>query len=148
MANLESIAAAVSEYKDLRSIHIISHGTEGALQLGQQTIDWQSAGTLGATWKAIGQSLARGGDLQLYGCNIGKGEVGRSFLSEIARLTGRDVAASDNQTGSARFGGDWQLEQTTGPIETASLAVEEWNAVLSQNNTGAWTLGANTANNH
>jgi hypothetical protein len=37
-------------------------------------------------------------------------------------LTGADVTASDDLTGAARQGGDWNLEYSTGSIE-AGLAV-------------------------
>ena len=36
-------------------------------------------------------------------------------------LTGADLAASTNATGSAARGGDWQLESSTGSIEARSL---------------------------
>ena len=36
----------------------------------------------------------------------------------MSRLTGADVAASDNLTGAAAEGGDWNLEYSTGSIDT------------------------------
>jgi Domain of unknown function (DUF4347) len=39
----------------------------------------------------------------------------------MAALTGANIAASTNLTGSAAKGGDWELEYTTGDI-SASLA--------------------------
>ena len=86
---------------DLAAIHIISHGSAGALQLGSSLLD---AGELSRNSTAVtawGRALSTDGDLLLYGCDVGQGAVGRAFISQLARLTGADVAASNNRTGSA-----------------------------------------------
>ena len=44
--------------------------------------------------------------------------MGGSLLDRLGTLTGADVAASDDLTGSARLGGDWDLEYGNGRIET------------------------------
>jgi VCBS repeat-containing protein len=51
-----------------------------------------------------------------------QGEAGQALVTELARLTGADIAASANATGSAEQGGDWVLERQTGRIEAASLS--------------------------
>ena len=43
---------------------------------------------------------------------------GFAFIQRIAQLTNTNVAASQNLTGSVAKGGDWELEVTTGKIET------------------------------
>ena len=43
---------------------------------------------------------------------------GFAFIQRIAQLTNTNVAASQNLTGSIAKGGDWELEVTTGKIET------------------------------
>ena len=53
---------------------------------------------------------------------------GRAFLDRIHELTGAQVAASTNATGAASLGGDWNLEFSTGPINTTvapSLAEQQ-----------------------
>ena len=47
---------------------------------------------------------------------------GEAFVDSIAELTGADVAASEDLTGSALLGGDWELEYHTGDVE-ADIAV-------------------------
>ena len=54
-----------------------------------------------------------------YGCRIGADGIGQAFIDSIAALTGADIAASDDLTGSSALGGDWILEKSTGAIETA-----------------------------
>ena len=57
-----------------------------------------------------------------------------ALVDSIAALTGADVAASDDLTGSALLGGDWDLEYRAGDVETA-IAVstqfqQDWSHVL------------------
>jgi hypothetical protein len=52
---------------------------------------------------------------------VAEGEAGQAFVERLAQLTGADVAASDDRTGSAALGGDWQLETRTGGIEALAL---------------------------
>jgi hypothetical protein len=78
------------------------------------------------------QSLAKGADLLLYGCNIADGEVGVSFVQKLAGSSGADVAASTDATGAASLGGDWTLEYTTGTLETSPLALEDWTSRASR----------------
>ena len=49
------------------------------------------------------------------------GVFGTEFVETLGALTGADVAASDDLTGSAFLGGDWDLEVVTGEINTAKL---------------------------
>jgi hypothetical protein len=147
LANPETLAGIVSGRDNLKSLHIVSHGDAGALQLGGRTYAAEDLVRYRRAFHAIGAVLAPQGDVLLYGCNIGRDQQGIAFVAELSRLTGRDVAASSNQTGAAFMGGDWLLEQRQGVIETASLAAPHWQAVLSQNNTGTWTIGTNTASN-
>ena len=62
----------------------------------------------------IGASLTVGGDILLYGCNVAESATGLRFINRLAHFTGADVAASDDTTGNAALGGDWQLEAATG----------------------------------
>ena len=62
-------------------------------------------------------------DILLYGCNVAAGAAGQAFVTQLHQLTGADIAASTDLTGTAALGGDWQLEYTQGQIET-ELAVE------------------------
>ena len=69
----------------------------------------------------IGSSLTDSGDLLLYGCDVAQGEIGQAFISALTHATDADVAASNDRTGSAGFGGDWVLESSRGDIEAVAL---------------------------
>jgi hypothetical protein len=128
---LHQIAQALVGRSGIDALHIMSHGSEGALSLGTLMLD---AGTLDAykgDLQAIGQSMSADGDIMLYGCNVGAGN-GASFVQQLAIATGADVAASNDATGAAALGGDWNLEVSSGQIGT-SVAVDARTAALYQN---------------
>ena len=89
----------------LDAIHILSHGSAGALQLGSSTLNDAALTSRATDLAQIGQSLSAEGDILLYGCNVAVGEVGAQFVGKLAQATGADVAASDNVTGAAAKGG-------------------------------------------
>ena len=104
------------------SVHIFAHGAAGALQLGAATL---SADTLTGYSEALAAwSHSQTNDVLLYGCNVGQGEAGRTFVEQLAAITGADIQASDDLTGSASLGGDWDLELSVGTIESG-LAIAE-----------------------
>ena len=75
----------------------------------------------------------------IYGCNFGEGEAGQAAAVRLAELTGADIAASDDLTGSTELGGDWDLEVQTGTIETVVAFNAEvrqvWSGVLADGDT-------------
>src|SRR5690606_6800230 len=51
-------------------------------------------------------------------CDVAGTPDGRAFVDALAQVSGIDVAASENTTGHAQLGGDWNLEYATGAIES------------------------------
>ena len=116
---LQQILDDVRQRTDISSLHVFSHGSEGSLVLGNTILDSYSLETNRAVIQQIGQSLSAGGDILLYGCNVGANDAGIAFVSKLAVMTGADVAASDDLTGAAEFGGDWDLEVRSGSVESS-----------------------------
>ena len=116
---LAQIADALKDRHDIDAIHIISHGAEGDIVLGDLHLTEQNLNVHGAELAAIQNALSPDGDLLLYGCDIGKGADGLQLLGSLANLTGADIAASVNDTGGS--GGDWVFEQTIGAIESTNF---------------------------
>ncbi|WP_428001216.1 DUF4347 domain-containing protein [Acidovorax sp.] len=110
------MAKALQGEQGLTSISVVSHGDDGVLLLGNGPLHAGNLDQHQADLKAIGDALGPDGDLLLYGCDVGAGEVGAQFLQALAQLTGADVAASNDATGGAVKGGDWDLEITTGAV--------------------------------
>ena len=109
---------------NLSSLHLFSHGQAGALQLGSDWLDLQTLDRYGTQLRSWSRSLTEDADILIYGCNVAEGELGQTFIQQIANLTGADVAASDDLTGHAALKGDWSLEVEVGKIESA-IAVNE-----------------------
>src|SRR6267378_3823963 len=102
------------------AIHLIGEGTEAEMHLGASFLTQDSISTTYAEqFQQIGRSLSANADLLIYGCNFGQGVDGRLAMNTLAGLTGADVAASTDRTGSAAEYANWQLEATTGSIETS-----------------------------
>ncbi|MCT7977846.1 DUF4347 domain-containing protein [Laspinema olomoucense] len=101
------------QQQPLGGLHILSHAQSGMLHLGKSVL---TAATLPqAEISQWAKSLTPDADILLYGCNLAADLGG--FVNRLATVTGADIAASDNLTGSADLGGDWELEAHTGPIE-------------------------------
>jgi large repetitive protein len=113
-------AMAGGNYK---SVHIVSHGSDGKLKLGTRSVSSTNIDQYAADLARIGENLTDAGDIVLYGCDIGRGAAGATFLQALARATNADVAASTNDTGGSALGGDWTLEASTGVIE-AGLPID------------------------
>lgn len=114
---LAVISAALTQLGKVDSIQVLSHGAAGQFTLGNRTITSDNVGQLGQTLEQWRNNLTQGADIQLYGCDIGASAVGKTLVTELARWTGADVAASSNDTGSAKAGGDWTLETRVGDID-------------------------------
>jgi hypothetical protein len=113
-SGVEQITRLLFQYADLDAIHLMSHGSDGTIQVGSDTLDAVSLDhkeDFVATW---GAALGTEGDILIYGCNLAASASGEALVDALAELTGADVAASDDVTGHIDEGGDWQLEYHAG----------------------------------
>jgi hypothetical protein len=141
--SLSAMAEWASTHSDYDAIHILSHGSDGALNLGAVTLDADAIATRQADLAVIGQALGADGDILVYGCYVARGADGMDLVGTLAQATGADVAASDDGTGTE---GDWTLEVSSGVIETAGLVIAGFDGTLaapaSQDFTAETTGGA------
>ena len=144
---IKQISDTLAGRHDIDAVHIISHGADGAVQLGNTTLNFDSLLQNASQIKGWGQALAHGADLLLYGCDVAQYADGKAMVDALSRLTGADVAASENLTGASAKGGDWKLEYQDGHIETGlAVSVDEqksYDAVLQSVAAGTETR-ANT----
>jgi Ca2+-binding RTX toxin-like protein len=101
-----------------KAVHIVSHGSEGSLQLGSKQLNSSNLDIYKSQLQLWANYLTDDADILLYGCDVAAGKTGVGFVQQLSQLTGADVAASDDLTGNAALGGDWDLEVKTGKIET------------------------------
>ena len=116
------ISEALQGRDGLDAIHIVSHGSPGRLILGKSSLTAATMGGYGRELEAMGHALAESGDLLIYGCQVGAGPEGGTFIVHLAAATGADITASINATGASALGGDWELEATTGSIDVGLFA--------------------------
>jgi hypothetical protein len=90
---IEKITNALAERDDYNAIHIVSHGNDRGIRIGDT---WLSGSTLQhfqsevASW---GNSLTESGDLLFYGCDLAESAEGRAFLDSVGALCDCDVAS-------------------------------------------------------
>ncbi len=115
---IDQITQILGDRSNIDSIHIISHGAPGSLQLGGGSL---SLDDIECDRHSLQQWFSRTDSIRknrptilLYGCCVAAGETGKAFVKRLSELTGARVAASQNLTGSVAKGGDWELEVSTG----------------------------------
>jgi len=113
------------------AIHILSHGSQGQVQLGTASLNDDTLSDYSEALAQIGQSLTEDGDILLYGCEVASDQTGVDFIGKLARSSGADIAASDDLTGAQAKYGDWQLEVNTGAIESTPFLASDYQSVLS-----------------
>lgn len=131
---LEQLLSALSGYTELAALHIVSHGDEGALHLGSSVVDAAALERDDRLLRRLHQSMGANADVLLYGCDVAAGDGGERLLELIAGDGRLDVAASDDRTGQAGQGGDWDLEIQRGDITAASFsssALKDFSSVLA-----------------
>lgn len=121
---LQQMADYLKGREGLDAIHLLSHGSDGMVQIGNFWLASNNLAEHRAALESIGSTLKADGDLMLYGCRTGDGEKGQAFIDAVASITGADVAASVDDTGAASLGGNWTLERNSGKIETTTLGAK------------------------
>ncbi|MFK7862970.1 MAG: cadherin-like domain-containing protein, partial [Pseudohongiellaceae bacterium] len=120
---LAFIADILNQYEGkVDSLHIISHGNSGELLLGNKHLTSDSlSGEDGQYLAMMSERLDNEADILFYACNVAEGKEGKRFVEQFALITGADVAASTDLTGSVALGGDAELEYSTGNIEAQQV---------------------------
>ncbi|MEP1643749.1 DUF4347 domain-containing protein, partial [Rhodopirellula bahusiensis] len=119
---IDQMTAVLSSRTNVRAVHVVSHGEAGALQLAGQRVDAMTIRQHSGQLQRWQDSLTNNADILLYGCNTAGNAAGQDLITTLARFTSADVAASDDTTGHAARGGDWDLEFEVGNIESSLLA--------------------------
>ena len=115
---IEQISETLQGLDDLDAIHIISHGDDGSIQLGNTSLNADSLAQNNLSIALWANAFSEDGDILIYGCSLAESEVGKSLVKDLSELTLTDVAASVDLTGAAALGGDWELEYKVGQVES------------------------------
>jgi len=129
-SGIAQITEILNTRTDIDAVHILSHGTSGSLRIGSDTLSTDTIDFYASQLTAIGRSLSADGDILLYGCDIGQDS---DFVLRFSQITGADVAASTDDTGSAALGGDWELEHEVGTIDADAIVSDVYSGILGDN---------------
>src|SRR5262249_14392034 len=93
----------------------------GEVTLGATMLTDAGLADHAAALAEIGAALGSGGTLQLFGCDVGKGDAGQQFVNDLAMFAGGvNIAAATHDVGSAAYGGSWTLDVPAGPAASAA----------------------------
>ena len=113
---IAQVTKALEGLRNVDRLDFLTYGRPGQIEFGAGTVDagglMANAGQI-AAWR---DHLADNAQIQFWGCDVGAGTTGNSFVSDLHSLTGVAVAASIDATGAAALGGNWTLERTAGDV--------------------------------
>ena len=131
--------AELNEYLDAHegkydAIHLITHGNDGYLSINGEIIDAENFSA--AEWADLGEHLADGGDILLYGCDTAATEEGRLLIDRIAEASGADVAVWMPQGFPAT--GLWNTSM--GALTVRKFRLKISSIILSTTRLRIWTI--------
>lgn len=127
---LSFMVETLLQHGPVSSLHIISHGSPGELHLGGKIVTDTELEAQASQLAMIGSFLVGPRDIMLYGCRVAEGERGKRFVERLGSLTGSNVAASTDTTGSEEKGGDWDLELVVGDISSKTVTSPRYTSLL------------------
>ena len=146
---LQQIASYLAAHREVGSVEIIAHGSDGELLLGDTNLTVANVNSYAQELGAIGGNLKQGADILVYACDTAADATGKDFVGSLAQLTGHAVAAS---TATVGRDGSWELGFETGDISAVPVLSATAEAaygydlgtivVTSGNDSGAGTLRA------
>ena len=110
---LAQIARLLGNRTDVPVVSVIGHGNQGEIELGASVVTETTLNQSQAVLAAIGHAVAPGGDILLYGCDVGEGTAGQQFVDSFAAATGARVAAASHIVGDLAAGDGWILDTTS-----------------------------------
>ena len=114
---------AANNITNLSAISIVSHGETGELALGSSLITDSNLAADSNALAEIGASLAPGGAIQLYGCDVAQGTLGQQFINDFSTYAGGvQVDAATHIVGSAALGGSWTLDAVSNESDLTASA--------------------------
>ncbi|MEG4812705.1 DUF4347 domain-containing protein, partial [Microcoleus sp. F8-D1] len=131
---VEQITDILAKRSLISSLQIVAHGNEASLQLGSTFLKDENLPKYDRHLQQWHKAFSEKADILLLACRVGAGKSGMAFVRNLRQLTGANIAASNNLIGSAKLGGNWQLNVTAGRVKTAiafeTKTQENYSAVL------------------
>lgn len=126
---VSQVSQALQGLSGVKNLEFLRDGTPGSVSLGGTTLDLATLTSRASDITGWSASLSADADIVFWGCDVGQGSAGATFVGDMHTLTGATIGASSDTTGSTALGGNWNLEVTTGdlhkdvqPFSAASVA--------------------------
>lgn len=136
---LAAIAAAIAGAEiEPEAVHLFCHGEPGALHLDGAQVTLTTISDDRTAVATLRRALA-GRPLIVYGCSVGRDEIGRRFVEVLSRALAAPVLASATPTGGRLHGGDWTLTVAAGAAAEAFPPLVDpdrgaaWDGLLVEN---------------
>ncbi|MCP4336066.1 MAG: DUF4347 domain-containing protein, partial [Gammaproteobacteria bacterium] len=120
---IEQISTVLQDRDDLDAVHIISHGSDGSVELGNTSLDANTLEEKNLSIAMWANAFAETGDILIYGSNLADTEVGESLINKLSKLTLTDVAVSNDLTDTA--------QALTQQIVFLDTAVEDYQTLMA-----------------
>ncbi|MEM9136170.1 MAG: DUF4347 domain-containing protein, partial [Cyanobacteria bacterium P01_F01_bin.42] len=130
---VEQITQALKQRHRLSTLHLVSHGSAGCLNLGQTTLGSSNLGHYKQQIESWSEVL-QGSELLIYGCEVARGANGAYFLHQLSELTQANVAASTERVGRVDGRSRWMLDFQIGMIQSDLIFTD----TLQQNYSGSF----------
>ena len=131
---VEQITDILAKRSLIASLQIVAHGNEASVQLGSTLLKDENLPKYDRHLQQWRKAFTEKADILLLACRVGTGKSGIAFVRKLRKLTGANIAASNNLIGSAKLGGNWKLNVKAGQVKTAiafeTKTQETYSAVL------------------
>ncbi|TSA10372.1 MAG: DUF4347 domain-containing protein [Comamonadaceae bacterium] len=132
---LAQMAALLDGRSGIEALHLLCHGSSGALHMGSATLERANLPRYATLLNTLSKAMAEDGQWLIYGCNVAEGADGRHFVQALRLATGLNVAAASHKVGAQELGGSWELDYgMTG--QQKALALPQWHGALMAVNAG------------
>ena len=131
---VKQITEILAKRSLITSLQIVADGGEASVQLGSTVLKDENLPKYDRHLQQWRNAFSETADILLLACRVGAGKSGIAFVRKLRELTGANIAAANNLIGSAKLGGNWQLNVTAGrvktPIAFETKTQETYSAVL------------------
>lgn len=112
-ANRDGVAQIVDALQGkshLDAVDILSTSVSETVYLGTSILNSQGLARYAVQLKKIGQAMSAHGDILLHACDRATGEIEPLLISQLAKATGTEAAATSHVSGACSKSSDWLLE--------------------------------------
>ncbi|MDV2080574.1 DUF4347 domain-containing protein [Marinobacter xestospongiae] len=128
-ASLPSLVQRLENLGRVDALHVLCHGEPGQVRLGNTLVSPANIDALAPSLQRLGACVEEA--ILLYSCHTASGPQGQELLARLGNLLGTTVSASSTAIGHSTLGGNWILDQSTGPHSAQALSIPDYAGVLA-----------------